>query len=555
MTGLSASIEPTATETPTTGPPIPRVMVLWCPDWPITAVRTAGNYESDTPIALIEKGLVYASSASARAEGVARGIRVREAQARCPQLIVIDYDPALDNRVFEPLVTAIEELTPGVQLLRPGVCAVRSRGVAQYYGGELPAALALTGRLDDLGANGARAGIADGIYTAEQAARLTGGFPGSPSPGGSPNSGGSLGSSGFSGSPVRVVPAGASGEFLDRLPISLIGDPSLTTLLKRLGIDSLGQFAALAADDVRVRFGAPGARLHALAAGRDSWPLAPRTPPDDIEALVHFEPALDRVDQVAFGVRAAADDFIQQLTARRLVCTAIRIELLTDSGQLAERVWLHPRSFSPGDVVDRVRWQLQGGGEIDEALTAGIIRVRVMPEAVDALSHHETGLWGAGPDERIHHGLSRVQSMLGHGAVLLPSVGGGRTLKDRQQLAAWGDRPVAVRSAAEPWPGQLPAPLPGTVFSDRHPVFVSGEAGAEVSVDARGALTTPPTQFGSGSKQFAITAWAGPWPIDERWWSAEHAKKAWRFQIVDDTGCAWLLVLEGGSWWAEARYD
>ena len=527
MTGPTAGTVPGTT----TGPPVPRVIVLWCPDWPITAVLADNTRDRNAPIALIDKGLIYAASASARTEGVARGIRVREAQARCPQLTVIDYDPALDNRAFEPIVAALEELTPGVQLLRPGVCAVRSHGVAQYYGGELPAALALTGRMDDLGASGARAGIADGIFTAEQAARLTG------------------------TSPVRVIPAGASAEFLDPLPVSLTGDASLTTLLKRLGIHSLGQFAGLAADDVRIRFGAPGARLHALAAGRDSWPLTPRTPPDDIEAVVHFEPALDRVDQVAFGVRAAADGFIDQLTTRRLVCTAIRVELLTESAQLAERVWLHPRSFSPGDVVDRVRWQLQGNGEIDEALTAGIVRVRILPEAVDALSHHETGLWGAGPDERIHHGLSRVQSMLGHGAVLLPSISGGRTLKDRQQLVAWGDRPVATRSAAEPWPGQLPTPLPGTVFSDRHPVFVFGAEGAEVSVDSRGALTTPPTLFGSGTTQFAIIAWAGPWPIDERWWSTEHAKKAWRFQIVDDTGCAWLLVLEKGSWWAEARYD
>lgn len=518
-----------------TGPQIPRVLVLWCPDWPITAVRTSGNHDPSTPLALIEKGLVYAASATARAEGVSRGIRVREAQARCPQLVTIDYDPALDNRVFEPLVAAIEELTPGVQLLRPGVCAVRSRGVAQYYGGELPAALALTGRMDDLGAAGARAGIADGIFTAEQAARLT-----------SPEAGAAR---------VRVVPAGASAAFLNNLPVGLIGDAALTTLLKRLGIDSLGQFASLAADDVRVRFGAPGARLHALAAGRDSWPLTPRTPPDDIDAVVHFEPALDRVDQVAFGVRSIADDFIQQLTAARLVCTAIRVELLTDSAQIAERVWLHPRSFSPGDVVDRVRWQLQGSGEIDEALTAGIVRVRILPEAVDELSHHETGLWGAGPDERIHHGLSRVQSMLGHGAVLIPSVSGGRTLHDRQQLVAWGDRRVAPRAASEPWPGQLPAPLPGTVFLSRHPVHVTGPAGAEVTVDDRGALTAAPEVFGSGAKQFAITAWAGPWPIDERWWSREHARQAWRFQIVDDTGCAWLLVLEGGSWWAEARYD
>jgi protein ImuB len=513
-----------------TGPQVPRVLVLWCPDWPITAVLAGGNYDRAAPLALIQSGKVYATSYSARIAGVTRGIRVREAQARCPQLTVLDYDQALDNRVFEPIITAIEELTPGVQLLRPGVCAVRSRGVAQYYGGELAAALALTGRMDDLGASGTRAGVADGIFTAEHAARLTG------------------------EASVRVVPAGASAEFLDQLPVGLIGDPQLTTLLKRLGIASLGQFAALAADDVRMRFGASGARLHALAAGRDSWPLAPRTPPEDIEAVVHFEPALDRVDRVAFGVRAAADGFIERLTATSLVCTAIRVELLTDSGQIGERVWLHPRSFSPGDVVDRVRWQLQGSGEIDEALTAGVIRVRILPEMVDALSHHETGLWGVSPDERIHHGLARVQSMLGHGAVLAPRITGGRTLHDRQQLVAWGDRPISVRSPVEPWPGQLPAPLPGSVFSARHPVHVSGVAGAEVFIDERGALSAPPQHFGSGAKQFAITAWAGPWPIDERWWS-DDARKAWRFQIVDDTGCAWLLVLEGGSWWAEARYD
>jgi protein ImuB len=26
-------------------------------------------------------------------------------------------------------------------------------------------------------------------------------------------------------------------------------------------------------------------------------------------------------------------------------------------------------------------------------------------------------------------------------------------------------------------------------------------------------------------------------------------------QAVDSTGCAWLLVLDDGGWWAEARYD
>jgi protein ImuB len=269
--------------------------------------------------------------------------------------------------------------------------------------------------------------------------------------------------------------------------------------------------------------------------------------------VVVFEPALDRVDQVAFGVRGAADDFVAALTAAKLACTAIRVELDSDSGESSERVWLHPHSFTPADVVDRVRWQLQGAMAI--SLGSGVTRVRVSPEAVDAIGNHESGLWGSAPDERIHHGLSRVQSMLGHGAVLMPVVGGGRTLAERQQLVAWGDRAVGTRPVEQPWPGQLPAPLPGTVFLPRHPVHVFADSGEAVTVDDRGTVSAAPTRFSAnGASMRPLVAWAGPWPIDERWWSAD-AVSAWRFQAVDDTGCAWLLALDAAGWWAEARYD
>jgi protein ImuB len=517
---------------------IPRVMVLWCPDWPITAAIQTARLRADAPVALIAKGLVFTSSPAARAEGVARGQRQREAQARSPGLIVLDYDPAIDNRMFEPIIAGLEELTPGVQVLRPGMCALRVRGAARYYGGEKGAALALAGRMEELGAGGmngsggVRAGIADGIFTAEQAARRTG------------------------QERVCIVAPGESATFLAPLDIGVLAVGEIVTLLRRLGIRTLGEFAALASDDVVTRFGDLGGRLHALASGRDSWPVTPRTPPTDFDVEIAFEPALDRVDQVAFGVRASAERFIEALTAARLVCTAIRIELESDSerDESSERVWLHPRSFTAVDVVDRVRWQLQSTGVIDEGLSAGITRVRIAPEAVDAISHHETGLWGSRPDERIHHGLSRVQSMLGHGAVLIPSIGGGRTLTDRQQLVAWGDRPIERKSSTAPWPGQLPAPLPGTVFSPRAAVHVFSASGEPVTVDARGRVSAPPAEFSAGRTVLGVTAWAGPWPIDERWWSSD-ARRGYRFQTVDSTGCAWLLVLDDAGWWAEARYD
>jgi protein ImuB len=192
---------------------------------------------------------------------------------------------------------------------------------------------------------------------------------------------------------------------------------------------------------------------------------------------------------------------------------------------------------------------------IDAGLRSGVVYVRIAPEAVDAIGNHESGLWGTGPDERVHHGLSRVQSMLGHGAVLTASVGGGRTLADRQQLVAWGDRAVEVRSAVQPWPGALPAPLPGTVFSPRHPVHVLDATGSPVTVDDRGTASAPPASFTAGAERRSLTAWAGPWPLDERWWSPDAARRTYRFQAVDETGCAWLLALDDGGWWAEARYD
>jgi protein ImuB len=283
-----------------------------------------------------------------------------------------------------------------------------------------------------------------------------------------------------------------------------------------------------------------------------------RTPPPEFDSVVEFEPALDRIDQVTFAVRASAGDFIQRLTAAKLVCTGIRVEAVSESGEVSQRSWLHPRSFTAADVVDRVRWQLQGGQTADSGLSSPISRVRVTPEAVDAIGNHEAGLWGTGPDERIHHGLSRVQSMLGHDEVLTAVVGGGRTVSDRQNLVAWGDRAALARPPQQPWPGQLPAPAPATVFETRHPVHVLTADGDAVRVDDRGMLSAPPARFstaGTGKQLRQVTAWAGPWPVQERWWETASARAVNRFQIVDSDGTAWLLVLEGEHWWAEARYD
>src|ERR1700712_2552170 len=95
---------------------VTRTLVVWIPDWPVRAHALAEDISPDLPIALVDSGLVFACSASARAEGVRRGLRIREAQAKCPELLVFEYDSALDHRSFEPIVSAIEAIMPGVQV-------------------------------------------------------------------------------------------------------------------------------------------------------------------------------------------------------------------------------------------------------------------------------------------------------------------------------------------------------------------------------------------------------------------------------------------------------
>ena len=150
-----------------------RSLVLWLPDWPITAllreeeaVATRSDASRERPVAVVERNLVVACSASARAEGVRRGQRRRDAQARCSRLRVVAADAARDHRAFAPVVSLVEKKAPGVQLVRPGLCALRARGPARYYGGEAEAARVLIVALREQGFHDVRAEIADGPFTA-----------------------------------------------------------------------------------------------------------------------------------------------------------------------------------------------------------------------------------------------------------------------------------------------------------------------------------------------------------------------------------------------------
>ena len=319
----------------------PRTLVVWVPDWPVVALSRDGDdpLEASLPIAIFAKGAVVACSSAARAEGVRRGQRRRDAQARCPHLEVVDDDPVRDPRAFAPLIAAVEEAAPGVQVIQPGLLALRAKGPARFYGGEASAATVLAGTVAAHGIDDVRVAVADGAFTAEQAARR-----------------GTRASD-----PVRIVPLGAAGAFLSPLPVAVLDDDTVS-LFARLGVQTLGAVAELGPDRLGERFGARGERLYALASGHDPRPVQARTPPPELHREVVFEPPVSLADQIAFGLRVPAEQFTGRLGDQGLVCTELRVVLTGEHGERSERVWLHPDAFDAAAIVDRVRWQLAEQG-------------------------------------------------------------------------------------------------------------------------------------------------------------------------------------------------
>jgi len=542
-----------------------RVMVVWCPDWPVTAGVAAEDLAARAPAAVVSANRIVACSATARAQGVRCGQRRREAQGCCPELVVLTDDPDRDARAFEPVAAAVEGLAPGVEVVCPGLIALPARGPARYFGGEA----AVAERIVDVIATQARVecqvGIADGLFAATLAAHRGLLVP-------------PQGSAGFL-APLSITELHQDATGVDRA--------ALVDLLHRLGLRTLGAFAALPVDDIASRFGLDGVRAHRLARGLGERPLARRDPPADLTVTRRFDPPLDRVDAVAFASREPAEQLHAALAARGLACIRLGISACTEAGEELHRVWRCAEPLTASGIADRVRWQLDGWlTSRDCRPSTGITLLQLTPEEVIGGQALQRGLWGESgeDDERAGRALVRVQAMLGPDAVFTGVIGGGRDPTDRVRLVPWGDDRVPARGAedplagssmctedplagssmctASPWPGRLPAPSPSRVFTRPLPAEVLDDAGCVVGVSGRGRLTGVPYRIAmDGNPPRRVLAWAGPWPVEERWWEPGGGRRCARMQaVLDVTGpaddpLAVLLACETGHWRVEGIYE
>ncbi len=207
-------------------------------------------------------------SLAAEAFGVHAGMRLGEALARCPRLILVPPDPAGVAEQWERLLVALESVGAAVEPERPGLVCFDASGLLRLHDG-LEGVLAASRRA--LRAP-ARFGVAASRFAAVAAASrarvrraevvpgCTAGF-------------------GARGSGSRESARAGSRAYLAPMPVSLLrARPALAELpesLERLGVRTLGELAALPAAALTDRFGTAGLQARELADGGDGA-LRPR---------------------------------------------------------------------------------------------------------------------------------------------------------------------------------------------------------------------------------------------------------------------------------------
>ncbi len=335
--------------------------------WNLATARAAHPELEDAPMAIVSGGRVLEASPLASEMGVTSGMTPREAHSRLPSLALVEFDEDLARRAFTPVVQAIFEVTPFVQLERPGRLHFPLEGVIRYYGSaellaekileSLPSSAVLRVQGDTIPALGV--GIASSrfvsLLAAIKAAELA---RSSPSSKGSAVGLGSPPAGWIALDPETHPAAFVAGFSVDVLRHVLDpDDPHDMEVWRLLGISTLGDLASLDPAPLADRFGKWAVKAWYLANGRDPDNPDPAIPPRRFEISHEFDPPVSRIDRLLFAAREIGAALEETLSAEALTCRYLRLEVSEQSGRTTSVSWRVEDSVAL--AAQRCRWHLE----------------------------------------------------------------------------------------------------------------------------------------------------------------------------------------------------
>ena len=338
------------------------------------------------------EAVIGAVTAAAEAAGVQAGMRMGEALATCPELVLVEQDPAAVEQEWEGVLRRLEDSGFAVESTEPGVVTFETRGVERLYGGveaALARALASVGPAWD-----PRAGAGARRFVALAAASVA--RPGQ----------------------AVIVEGKEEQGFLEPLPLSLLPLPSdRYAELEGLGVRRLGELASLPGGAVEERLGPEGKQAWSLAGGERGTTrsrVRGRSPAAELAEALSFPEAVAN----ELTLRRAFGALLDRLLARPERAGRPLRKVALSAKLVGGGSWRRATTLRDA-TAERGRLRSALGPKLLE-LPGPVTELRL--EAVELADHVGNQLTLVPPegeqmDGRLREGLRQVRASTGTGSV------------------------------------------------------------------------------------------------------------------------------------------
>lgn len=481
---------------------------VYLPDFFLQAVLRAEPELQSCPVILLDpqqsRAGVVQMTAAARQAGVMEGMTPTQAMARCSRLHIRHRVPAQEQAATDALLQCAWAFSPAIEPTAPGLCMLDLAGLARPLDSAWAEAIIQQLARLHLRAQVGLAATPDLAWLAARCAR-----------------------------PFLVVQDGAG--FLAGLPIESLDPPAhLLELLRKWGVGTVGQFAALGRQPVAERLGAEGVALWERASANRRRPLQRAHPPAVFEETMEFEREIESLEPLLFVLGRFVGQLTQRLALVGLAAEALVLRLRLADGTEYERRFQIPAPTAESAVLLRMLQTHLETVRTAQPITA--LWIKACPARPAA---HQLGLFQAAVRDpnQFHETLMRLTALLGAdrvGTALLES--SHRPNAFRMQAPKLDVAPQVSGSVWLPPVGpalrRFRPPVRATVqVREGRPVFLSAQPFTGRLREAR-----------------------GPWRCSGQWWEPPGwQQEEWDVQTYD--GRLYRLALQPTGWCVEGVYD
>jgi nucleotidyltransferase/DNA polymerase involved in DNA repair len=479
------------------------VVCVWIPAFCLAVARlirlglppgAEDAVDLDAPLILadrIERGRVVDCTLTAAALGVRRGMTLVQAQAVATEARTVFDDPAADARTWAGVLEALDAASPVVEDGGLGRAFVEMHGIAGDPAAWLGAVRGALAGFD----LPPRVGFGPNRFVAHAAAYRGDGTICDPSAG---------------------APAAA---FLAPLPLDLLClaelvGPSAKALdegtrgrLRLLGVNTLGDLAALPHGPFVRRFGIEAARWHDLARGIDDRPLEPRARALRVDRALYGEGEANSEEQVLFALRTLVGWVVDDLSAAGKRAGRLVLRLECEDGETRELTTRVAQPTAvPVTLFELLRARLEG-----VVLSAPVTGLRLAAEELASGGVALSLFAASDPDpDAVGVVLARLDAALGEGKALRARVVDGPRIERRFTLEPFT---LEVLTCPELVEGRGPRPEPPPLAATATLQLRIAQA---QPIDVR-VIDGAPRFAGSPPQQ--VVEVAGPWRVEEGWWT------------------------------------